>query len=64
MMNIWKGAAAAIIILLAMNGCQQDPDELVKTAKGDRVKRDAAESAGNLRQMPDETDESSSNEDN
>jgi len=62
-MNIWKGATAAIIILLAMNGCQQDPDELVKTAKGDRVKRDAVESADNYRHIPDETDESSSNED-
>ena len=63
-MNVWKGFSAAMIIFLALHGCQQDPDDLVKTAKGDRVKRDAAESAGNLRQMPDETDESSSNEDN
>lgn len=62
-MNIWKGATGAIIILLAINGCQQDPDELVKTAKGDRVKREAAESADNFRQIPDETDDSSSNED-
>jgi hypothetical protein len=62
-MNIWKGATGAIIILLAINGCQQDPDELVKTAKGDRVKREAAESADNHRQIPDETDDSASNED-
>ena len=61
-MNVWKGFSAAMIIFLALHGCQQDPDDLVKTAKGDRVRREAAESAGRLPPMPEETDESSGNE--